>query len=693
MAVVSAVTGAGYFVRMAADRGPGGAAKGTRGWKAAVLVLGAVLAMFCLTPETCDDALGYHLSAPADFNKLHKWADIAQETYRYPLLPEGIFGQAMLVRDEQAAALVNLSGGIILAWLLKEVTARMAGAAAGWIAALAMIAGSSMGFHFGQTNQGFFSAGFAFLGVWAWGRSLGAASARPWALVAGTSLGWALCSKYTAIAPVFGIAAWHFIRLPWRMRTESPVFALLAAGLAASSVPFMIKGWLFTGNPVYPFVWGGLGWGGANLDVLNAIGCPGTDFNFRSAGSVLTALRRFFTEEQPLALLALPAMITVRFPARAPFLAAWGGAVAAWAFLSPCLRFMMPLFPALALLAGAGLAEWFGGLRRMKPAPVLLAAVIAAMGTIHAVANADFHKSSFRAAVGLEAAEKYCERILTSYWSVVKETNRIVPSNARILGVGERRGYLFKPLVFNREIEDTPEMLEVVRGARSPGRISVRLRQRGVDYLLLNFVTSEYLTALHGGNYRWSASEIRRHWEWSRRFLSPVWIDSRPDGKNGGYVLYRIRPRPGVPRATMLFLPGAEAAGVKLPGESDDEYCGRMENVERLAPGVVYFGARRAARLLALGRAAEALAVLGRGLKSDYPEREALLCMKGMALQRLGRVREALWAFREAESLKPGERSIVRVREELERKLAGGRAGRSANTAIYPAAVPEGKTE
>ncbi len=633
----------------------------------AALVIGLTASVFCLTPETWDDSLGYHLTAPMDFNRLHRWVDIHQDMYRFPLLVEAVLGQGLLVEGEQTATLINCSGAVVLCLLLWGWTARLGGATAAWLAVLALVASEQIGFHLGQTNEGFYSMAFAFMGVWAFGRAEAARDQVRWALLAGGGMALATCAKYTAIAPLVGIVAWWGLRLPGDPRRSIRALGALGAGFAVGGLAFLANGWLMTGNPVYPLIWGGLGWGSRNAEILLAFGCPGRDFVLGDIRSMLDALLRLVTVQQPLLLLALPCIPDAAFPGRRSFLVVWTAAFAVWAAQVPCLRLMMPGYPALALLAGLGLARWLAA--RASRGRVLLSAavlVIAGIGGVHAIAAADFFKRSFMAAVGFEPAPSYSARILTSYWRAAHAVNSLVGPGERVLALGERRGYLMKPVILNRDPEDTPAMLEIVRASGDPRGIRRHLRQMGVTYLLLNYVTSEYLTGLHWDAFRWRPEELSRYWEFSRQFLSIVWSDPHPDGVNGGYVLYQVESIPHRPNRMIPFLPGAESAGVRYPGEDHNAYARRLAVLAEFAPGVVYYDARRAAVLLALGLPAEAVRIAERGIGSEYPEQAVLHGLRGAGMWKLGHTRHAIESLRAAAALKPGEPAFRSLLEQIE---------------------------
>lgn len=650
--------------------GAGSEPREVRWAKWAALASMAVIGFLALTPETWIDSLSYHLTAPQDFNKTHKWMDVHQDMYRYPLLPEGLYGQGMLLGGEPAALLLNLSGTILTVWLLWAWADRLAGRLAAWLAVLALIASDQVAFHMAQANQGMYSVGFAFLGVWAWlFTARGPASPR-WALLAGIGFGWAMCAKYTAVAPVFGVVLWHLVRLPWRPGREARTLAWLGAGLLGASSPLLVNGWLFTRNPVYPLFFGGLDWTTDNTKMLHLFGCVGYDFSLSDAKAVVASIFRLLTDEQPLFLLALPVIPLLRGRLWWPFLWPWAGAFVAWSIGVPCLRLMMPAYPALALVSAVAIATWCGTNRMRRALALTGAAGILALGLIESVGAADMSKRMYAVALGLEPEEHYVARMLTTYREAVREVNRICAPSDRILVLGDSRGYGFRPLAFNRDVEDIPAMLELAREAWTPEEIGKRLRQMGVQWVLLNYVTSEYLSHYTNQVFRWRPEELQRVRVYWGECGEIVWRSARPDGINGGYVLYRLRGREGNPASLIPFLPGAEAAGIRADEEETAAYAARLERLAEFVPGVVFFEARLATALLNSGRARDAIAVAVRALPCDYPEKEVLYGVQGEAMKRLGRFSEALMAARKAEALNPREPSLVRLREECER-LAG----------------------
>jgi len=208
-----------------------------RAW---VVVALAVFVVFSFTPETWIDSMAYHLAAPADFVKRHKWFDESMDTYRYPLIAEGLFSIGFLFGGEASAMLINLGGTFLVLWILWTYTAELGGRTAAWLAVACLLSSNHVGFHIGNTNQGFYSIAFAWLGVRAW--VLSTRGSGPGAVLAGMCLGWALCAKYSALAPLAGILAWHVAALVRRKRASRRVLPFMALGGFAASAVFLANG-------------------------------------------------------------------------------------------------------------------------------------------------------------------------------------------------------------------------------------------------------------------------------------------------------------------------------------------------------------------------------------------------------------------------------------------------------------------
>jgi hypothetical protein len=214
----------------------------------------------CLTPAFGGDALNYHLGAPRD------WIDAGQiiETpLRFQSAISGhhlmIYTWCLLIGDDVLCKLTQFTQFLAALVLVAALTRRLGGRAAGALAAcLAVMCITAAWYRTpvfvrSDLTTLLFSAG----ALWAAVRC--AATGRLlWAAASGVAAGLAVATKYTAlpflILPL-GIA------LPFALlrRTGRPGPALRGIGVAALAGtllfgPWMIRGWIVTGDPLYPLL-------------------------------------------------------------------------------------------------------------------------------------------------------------------------------------------------------------------------------------------------------------------------------------------------------------------------------------------------------------------------------------------------------------------------------------------------------
>jgi len=636
-------------------------------WYAGLLAL--LLGAFAMAPETWTDALAYHLAAPADMARLHKIFDTVQVTYRYPLLMEELLAQGFLIAGEPAAKLLNLAGLAATCALLFSWASSLAGSLAGFLALAALLSSNLVGFHIGHLNEGFYSMAFGLAAVWAWSRRVSSGGSAAWALFAGALMGWATCAKYTTAVPLLGMAAWHLMRMGRAPAREGVSLLALAAGAALGGAPFLVDGWLFTGNPVYPLVFGGLNWTADNTRLLHLLGCPGVDW---SPGSgYLSALWRLLTEHMPLMLLALPFLSRAVISPVSPAVFVWAVSAAAWLVLVPCIRYMMPLLAPLALLAALGLSR--ASVRPGAPARIrtLLTLVVLAAGAIQAVAGADFFKRSFAAGMGLESRGKHLARVLTTYDDAATKAAQLLPASARLVVVGESRGYGFRQLAIRRYMTDTPLMLELAHRANTPDDIRRFLRQTGASHVLLNYVTSEFEGIFQLQALGWKSEARRLFHDYWVRHARPVFIQPGFDRENGGFVLYALSNRPVSPPRAEPFLPGTEGLAAARPGESDGEHLARLKSLAYAYPDITNFSCRLGFQLVAMQKYAEAVGPLKRATATGFPGPDMVWGNLGLAYRGAGRLGDAARAFAKAEEYNPQNPAYRNLRLVCEKALRG----------------------
>jgi hypothetical protein len=222
------------------------------GASVAIAVLDAVLAM---APPTSGDALGYHLTAPKLWLGAHRMFPIWWDWPTFqPFATEMHYAYAQALWSGASAVVVGAGLGGLSAVCVYGFTRELAGRAAGAVAALLWV---GQGMFLWEATGGFVElvlSAFVVLAFWHLVVYLREPRAVDAAL-AGVSLGIAASTKVQALlfAPALlaGLLA--------RGGRRTAVAGAAASGVAVA-IPWYVRTWIWTGNPIYPIAFGGKYW-------------------------------------------------------------------------------------------------------------------------------------------------------------------------------------------------------------------------------------------------------------------------------------------------------------------------------------------------------------------------------------------------------------------------------------------------
>jgi hypothetical protein len=562
---------------------------------AVAVIMLAVLAAFSLAPETTVDALVYHLGAPAYFGSIHRIADAPQLEFRWPLLTEIMLCSVPGV----IGPWVYRAGGMMLLVLLMFGWIRRRwGETAALLGTLFLLSSPGNATLATVVKPDLYASAYVLLAIVIMDRApavrglSGTAAA-----LCGASLGWAFAAKETTVAVVAGFIAWDLAR----SRSISLRRVLLgAAGFGAVAAPFLVRSWLSCGNPVYPFLFGGLGWSETS-SLLAMKGYPSPDIIPGDPAATAATLARFLAAEALPALFGLALLFYYRSGRRPAGYEAgpaiWAAAFVAaqvWIFRAPYMRFILPVLPVLYALGAAGLARLMVPGRRIFG--LALAGCLLLPGFVRVIALANLSgpepKLVLPASIGLELPNDFRHRDLTGYWRAVVRARTLNAGPGRLLLVGDARGALFSPdrVTLTQDIPDFSLVLAAARESWDADGIRKRFRQYGISAVGLNYLASSqfgmYYTGL--GKY-WQDGELRRYYAFFSRFAEQVGKSDRYDIPNGGFTFFRIRKRASSSAGTFDYLPGTEGLAWNRPGESPAEFADRMKNVVAIAPTIYFF--------------------------------------------------------------------------------------------------------
>lgn len=406
-----------------------------------------------LAPPTEADALVYHLAVPKVYVRAHQVIDVPYNLYSY--LPFGVemLYTAGLVLDSSGivAALTHYTYGVLIVLAIYSLGRRYFSPEIGLWAALFFVSPpmvtnlmSVPAAELGPTL--YFTLALAAVLRWCDKRQW------HWAVLAGIFAGLTAGAK---LQPVFLVMSLGVVFLatalliePTRTLTRrqylQPLLGFAVLALLVAS-PWFIKNWVYTGNPIYPFlysVFGGKYWSaalaaqfkshieakGVGYDLFTFLATPWfvlaeaglVNVGFASFAFVPFALRLRGVRRR--LLLVVLALATVYYPL-------W------FFFIYQRHKHLLYLLPAFSLLAAVGLhvllrADW---LQRWARLSVL---TITGAGLLFLLGGAMIYQSKYiPVALGLEERQAFLDR-----YGLIQKPYRYVnthlPPDSRVMLVG-----------------------------------------------------------------------------------------------------------------------------------------------------------------------------------------------------------------------------------------------------------------
>jgi len=218
-----------------------------------IIVVGSFL--WALAPAVRYDSVSYHLAVPIRYLEAGRMIEIPEsfQTY-FAHYGEMLYVIAFALGDQPLPALINFVAGILLAIQTYYLGKRLGNQTVGWIAAVVLFSLPIIGIESATTYIDIFIALFVASALHAailWSQGNG----DKWLLLVGLFSGLALGTKLTALwllLPFLGLIFWKL----YREKKLSLGFVKLAALMAIPVLllwsPWLIRDWLWTGNPIFP---------------------------------------------------------------------------------------------------------------------------------------------------------------------------------------------------------------------------------------------------------------------------------------------------------------------------------------------------------------------------------------------------------------------------------------------------------
>jgi hypothetical protein len=342
--------------------------QGDRTWQAIAILAIVTAFLAALAPEKEYDALWYHLGFPRLWLQQGYLVDLPYEYVSlYPMTWELIFGAGLALGNSVAAKLLHFMCLPLTALMTYQLTLRFVPGCSPWLAVAFFVTVPTVIWEASTAYVDLALAMHVGLVIYALLRYVEERSWQ-WLALAAINLGVSLATKHLALF-VLAIATgglalrlWFEDRNVWRAILPA---ALMGLSSLIFPLPWYIRSWLATGNPVFPVLFGVLGGPPERWDTITQLGLDNFFSQFGRPRTVLNLLTlpwdmtvhaaRYGGSLGPMFSLLLPFLaLPQRFSPTIRWLATFVLAyIVLWT--SPLssfqVRFLVPVTPVLAVLA------------------------------------------------------------------------------------------------------------------------------------------------------------------------------------------------------------------------------------------------------------------------------------------------------------------------------------------------------
>lgn len=479
----------------------------------ACVALGLSFLMSLAPPVEDFDALLYHLAVPALWLKDGGLMPHQALTYWYPHIVEGSFVIPMALGVDAATHLIHLLWLVLTVLLLWHWARQVWGDSISWDTVAILLTMPSLLWlaSWAYTDYGLTFTGTAALyTLWKWKNQKN----NRWVLISGIMAGLAMGMKYTSfIIPLAGvllIAIWDQGNMQQRIKNIF-IFSL-AAALVAS--PWYIRNWVWTENPVYPFVFGGRFW---DSFLAQKFSGAGSGIGFEIGALLLLPLTATLGTQDanffdgrfgPFFLILLPITLWAHWQTRqekdeqknallAIYLLSLAG-IMFWIFgviQSSKLFQSRYLFPALIPLT-IPLAIGLNSLYKLDTTRLRSSFIVRSMLAFTVIINLlnfslqTILRNPLSAAVGITSQQDYIEMRQPSYAHAMTLLKNM-PANANVY-------FLFEPRSYGMPVQVEPDIINAnfSHGLwlyKTPEKIIANWKQRGYTHILLSKLGADFI--------------------------------------------------------------------------------------------------------------------------------------------------------------------------------------------------------
>ena len=405
-----------------------------------------------LTPPWDYDGLMYHLVGPRLFLQAGRIFAYPDNWYvNGPFSIEMLFSIGMAFGDDILPKLIHLGFSVVLLGATWAAARRWLAEGQAWVAPAILLTVPTLPIFssFAYIDLGWSSYEFlALLALVLWWES----RSERLLVLAGLMIGFAMGSKYLGLEG-FALLGLLILIGSRTQGIKGAVRSGLAFGLPAAviALPWYLKNLIWFGNPVFPLYFGGPEWDPTRLGLYSAyldsfgVGRTLVDYlllpiNVYARQVSFGAVMNRIDIPSLLFPLALAYPFTKRARAMSILLAIAAGRFIFWAAGSQQTRFLLPIYPALALGAAHVIGRFGSRLRRGSALPLFFPVLALGLLLITLYYQTAVNVTGWRTVVGLETKNDFLTETIYDY-PAARFIESSLQDESRVLLVGDGQSY------------------------------------------------------------------------------------------------------------------------------------------------------------------------------------------------------------------------------------------------------------
>lgn len=476
-----------------------------------------------LVPTITFDVLVYHFAVPETYIKYHKIIYLPYNCFsNYTFNTEMLFTLGLLLKGDLLAKSIHFLFGFLSGLSIYSLARRYFDSKT---AALSILAFCSMPLAIFIATAGFNDFAITFYEILAvysfinWSKEKN----EGWLLVCGLTCGLSIGVKYFGVF-CFIILGLSILILKWResgILKASKTISVFTILVLLPVLPWLIKNFIWTGNPVFPLfydIFGGRNWSefhqsrylyemtrySAGLPFLLKPFVFFWDISFKHGG-MESGVK---IPVGPIFIVILPFILGLRkFDFCIKYLLSFCGIFFLfWSYVCAVDRFILPCFILMCVIIGYVIER-----TNKRLYPCLLAILFISLSWNLFNISKIIYKNAYFMCLKRDGGEEFLlkKSIIQDYYDVISYINHHLPRETRILFIGEVRSYYCQRDKLVSSQFDTNIILELIHNSKDIEGLMSNLKQLGVTYVLYNEVGANWLSK-YFDYFHWQSEEKER---------------------------------------------------------------------------------------------------------------------------------------------------------------------------------------